>query len=193
MKGNIIDWFLDRQSKIALVIGVVCIAATTLIDFRGFLQITSVFFLSLILIFAGQKLFSIQTSENWLKFSYGGILKNIFGGVIILFGWTIFLRGVFAFAIASMFLKKLASVIADRFDRTRHQSFFAKLEFFGRFGLFVDKRIAVFVVAREIFRRSVAANVAVDALTVNVKFAASYFRVICLRFLPFYLMVNGKR
>lgn len=65
----------------------------------------------------------------------------------------------------------LLAVVADRLDWTEHYSFVAKLKFLRRFGLFIDVGIAVFVVSREIVRRGVAANIAVDAFAIDIKFA----------------------
>lgn len=99
-----LDWFLDWQIKIALIIGIVCIPLIFAFDFRGF-QAIPFFFLGLVLIFCGNKLFANETAENWIKFSYFDSIKKIFGGVLMFFGWFILIRQVLALAIASIFLK----------------------------------------------------------------------------------------
>lgn len=71
---------------------------------------------------------------------------------------------------------KLSGVVADSFDRAGVESFLAKLKLFGSFGLFVNVGIAVLVVSGEIGRRSITANVAIDALRINVKFAPGVIR-----------------
>jgi endonuclease V-like protein UPF0215 family len=67
-------------------------------------------------------------------------------------------------------------VISYCFDRADVHRFFAQPQFFRRRGLSVNVRITVFVLAREIRRRSVAANVAINAIAINVKFARHVFR-----------------
>lgn len=64
------------------------------------------------------------------------------------------------------------SVLADSFDRTAGHRFFTHRELFSVLRLLVDERIVVLVAAREVFRRGVAANVAVDTRRVHVKRAA---------------------
>ena len=99
-----IDRFLDWQLKIFLILGFISVSIVFLLDFRGFPALF-LFLFALALIFTGQKLYSIETSENWLKFSYSETLKNIIGGVLMLIGWGVFLRGVLSLAIAALFLK----------------------------------------------------------------------------------------
>jgi hypothetical protein len=98
------EWFLDWQLKIVLTLGVICVAIVFVSDFRG-VQALIFFLISLILIFGGNKIYAAETSENWLKFSYTEIIKNIFAGALMLIGWMIFLRRVLALAIASLILK----------------------------------------------------------------------------------------
>ena len=98
------EWFLERQLKIVLILGVICVAIIFAVDFRG-LQALIILLVSSILILGGNKIYEVETSENWLKFSYFGIIKNIFGASLMVFGWSIFLRGVLALAIASLLLK----------------------------------------------------------------------------------------
>ncbi len=97
-------FFLDRQLKILLIVGIICTITVFLLDFRG-IQALAEFLLSAILIFAGQKLYQDDTSENWLKFSRAEMLRNIAGIILMFFGWIIFLEGVLALAIASIILK----------------------------------------------------------------------------------------
>lgn len=101
-----IDWFFERQTKFALFIGIICISIISLFDFRG-VQAIIFLFIALLLIFLGQKLYSTDTSENWIRFSYSDSIKKICGGVLIFVGWLIFLRQVLALAISSFFLKTL--------------------------------------------------------------------------------------
>jgi hypothetical protein len=98
------DLFLNWQLKVMFVLGLVCLAVIFIFDFRG-LPAVFTFVFSLIFAFCGQKLFAAETSENWLKFSYSDIIKNILGGVFLLLGWTVFLRGVFALSIAALLLQ----------------------------------------------------------------------------------------
>ena len=61
------------------------------------------------------------------------------------------------------------AIVADGLDGAGVESFFAELLFAWCCGLFEYVGIAVFVVASKIFGRSVAADVTVDALAVDVK------------------------
>ena len=97
--NNLVDWFLDRQLKIAVLLGGVCVLIIFLLDFRVAQALLSSFF-SLLLIFAGQKLYSVETSENWLRFSYLDTLKAVVGGSLMLLGWLMLLRRVLALAIS---------------------------------------------------------------------------------------------
>ena len=99
-----ISWFFDRQLKIVLILGIICLAIVFAFDFRG-VQALLAFSVSLILIFSGCKLYEIDTSENWLKFSYTEIVKNSVGGALMMIGWWIFLSKVLALAIGSMILR----------------------------------------------------------------------------------------
>jgi hypothetical protein len=100
----VFDWFLDWQLKIVLILGVICSAIVFAFDFRGLQALISLL-ISLILIFGGSKIYAVETSENWINFSYSEIIKNVFGGALRIIGWTIFLRRVLALAIASLILK----------------------------------------------------------------------------------------
>jgi hypothetical protein len=106
MKETIIDWFLDRQLKIALGLGAICLAVIFIFDFRGFQAILS-FLISLVFIFLGQKFYTRESTETWLIFSYSETIRKILGGVFLFIGWSIFLRNIFALAIASLFLKTI--------------------------------------------------------------------------------------
>lgn len=94
-------WFLERQVRIALTLGLVCIL---LVDSRWPSAILA-FCVSLPLILAGQRLFEVPDSTNWMRFSYAEILKNILGGVLTFFGWMIFLRLLLALAIGAILLR----------------------------------------------------------------------------------------
>ena len=69
------------------------------------------------------------------------------------------------------------AVIADRFDRAAFHRFFAKPFFFRRLGLFIDIGMAAVIVPFEIGRRGFTAQVAVDALIIDVEFARYVFGV----------------
>lgn len=101
-----INWFFERQIKLALFIGIICISIIFAFDFRG-VQAIIFLFIALPLIFFGQKLYSVDTSENWIKFSYFDSIKAICGGVLMFIGWLIILRQVLALAISLLFLKTL--------------------------------------------------------------------------------------
>ena len=61
------------------------------------------------------------------------------------------------------------SIVADRLDGAGVESFYAEFLFAWRCGLLKYVGIAVFVVTSKILRRSVAADVAVNTLAVDVK------------------------
>ena len=66
---------------------------------------------------------------------------------------------------------KLRAVVPDRFDWTAFHRLFAKSFFFRRLRLFIDVRMAAVVVPLEIGRRGFAAQIAVDALIIEIDFA----------------------
>jgi hypothetical protein len=68
-------------------------------------------------------------------------------------------------------LSILAAVVTDRFDWATFHRLFAKTFFLRRFGLLVNEGVTAVVVAFEIRGRSFAAQIAVDALLINVEFA----------------------
>src|SRR4051794_36834297 len=68
-------------------------------------------------------------------------------------------------------------VIANRLNRAAFHRFFAKALFLGAFRLFVDERVTTVIVAFEIGRSGFAAQIAVDALIIDVKFATYVFGV----------------
>ena len=94
---------INWQVKLLVLLGIICLLITFLLDFRG-LQSTIVFIASLAFVYFGNKLYEEDTSENWLNFSLFGSARNIIGGVLILSGWALFLRGVLTVAIASLIL-----------------------------------------------------------------------------------------
>ena len=73
-------------------------------------------------------------------------------------------------------LQKLA-VATDGFDRAAFHGFFAERFFFWTLRLLVNVRMAAVVVPFKIRRRSLAAEVAVDALIVDVKLSFDIFGV----------------
>src|SRR2546430_10268118 len=74
-------------------------------------------------------------------------------------------------------LSILGAVAADRFDRATFHRFLAKTFFLGRFRLFVNVGVTAVVIALEIRGRSLAAQIAVDALFVDIEFAGGIFRI----------------
>lgn len=99
-----IEWFFDWQLKIVFIVGIICLAIIFAVDFNG-LQAVFIFLFSLLSIFSGSKLYTVESSESWLKISYSEIIKNAIGGALMMIGWVIFLRGLLALAIASVILK----------------------------------------------------------------------------------------
>jgi hypothetical protein len=61
------------------------------------------------------------------------------------------------------------TVVADCLNWTTGQRLFTLRPLLIRLGLFVDKRIIVCIAAREVVRRGVATDIAVDARGVHVK------------------------
>ena len=72
--------------------------------------------------------------------------------------------------------RKFVAVVADGFHRAGHEGFAAERSFFGCFGLFSDVRIAVLIISGEIGRRNIAADIAVDALIIDVVLARRVIR-----------------
>ena len=70
---------------------------------------------------------------------------------------------------------KLLAVIADRFYGATFLGFPAAGFFLRIFGLLIDEGIAAVVVAFEIIRGCFAAEIAVNALIIDVEFAAGVF------------------
>jgi hypothetical protein len=62
-------------------------------------------------------------------------------------------------------------VVADRFDRAAFHRFFAETFFVGRLRLLVHVRVAAIIIPFEIRGSGLAAQIAVDALIIDVKFA----------------------
>jgi hypothetical protein len=73
--------------------------------------------------------------------------------------------------------RKLRAVVADGFHRTTFHRFFAERFFLGTFRLFVNVGVAAVVIAFEIGGRGFAAQIAVDALIIDVEFARYVFGV----------------
>ena len=71
----------------------------------------------------------------------------------------------------------LSAVAADRFDRTTFHRLFTKTFFLRRFRLFVNVGMTAVVVALEIGGRGFAAQIAVDALFIDVEFAGCVFGI----------------
>jgi hypothetical protein len=104
MLAAIKDWFFDHQVKLAIGLGVVSAAIVLCLDERGPQAVAKVL-VSVLLIYAGDRLVQYDTSENWLSISYGQLIKNVIGSVLMLFGWVGLLRGVIALAIAAILLR----------------------------------------------------------------------------------------
>ena len=98
------DWFLENQFKLGFGLGIVCVAIVFVLDARG-PQAVLALAIALLMIYVGSRLFENDTSENWLSTSYGGLFRNVIGGVLMLTGWVLMLRGVIALAIASVLLR----------------------------------------------------------------------------------------
>jgi hypothetical protein len=95
--------FRDWQLKLHLTLGVICLIIIFIFDWRG-INSAFAFVFSFLLVFVGQKLYEDDTTENWLKFSFGSTAKSVVGGALMFIGWILFLRQVLAIAIASLFL-----------------------------------------------------------------------------------------
>ena len=66
---------------------------------------------------------------------------------------------------------RLGPVVTDRFDRATFHRFLAKRFFLGRLGLLVNVGVSAVVVPLEIGGGGFAAQIAVDALFIDVEFA----------------------
>ena len=71
-----------------------------------------------------------------------------------------------------MFAKAGSTVVADRFDRTTFLGFLAAGFLVGARRLLVNEGITAVIVALEIVRRRLAAQVAINALVVHVIFSS---------------------
>lgn len=65
----------------------------------------------------------------------------------------------------------LVAVVSDGFDRATFEGFHALLFFFGVFGLLDHVGVASVLIARKILRRGFPAQVAVDALLIDIELA----------------------
>src|SRR6266404_4163270 len=70
----------------------------------------------------------------------------------------------------------MLSIIPDRLDRAAFEGFEADCMFFGRFRLFRNIGIAVFVVTGEVIGSGFAAYIAVDALAIDIKLSGLVIR-----------------
>ena len=84
--------------------GFVSVLVVFIYDLRG-VQTLIVYVVSSGLVIGGQKLFQGNTTENWLQASYSSLVKNVVGGVLLILGWVLFLRGVISIAVAALVLK----------------------------------------------------------------------------------------
>ncbi len=69
------------------------------------------------------------------------------------------------------------AVIADRFDRATFHGFLAELLFFRSFGLLIDVGVTAIVVTGEVGRSGFPAQIAVDALVIDIKLTLNIFNV----------------
>jgi hypothetical protein len=72
---------------------------------------------------------------------------------------------------------RAVAVVPDRFDRTAFHGFFAKSFFFRRLRLFIDVGMAAVIIPFEIGWRGFAAQIAIDALIIDIEFARYVFGV----------------
>jgi hypothetical protein len=72
---------------------------------------------------------------------------------------------------------RAVAVVPDRFDRTAFHCLFAKSFFFRRLRLFINIGMAAVVVPFEIGWRGFAAQIAIDALIIDIEFARYVFGV----------------
>ena len=93
------EWFLDRQHWIMIATGCACVLIVAVLDERWPTVLIGLV-IPLALVLTGGKLYDGETSENWVKFSYGEIVKNVLGIALIGIGWIMFLRIVVALAAA---------------------------------------------------------------------------------------------
>ena len=104
MLSRLKDWFLTHQVKLASGLGILSVAIIFVLDYRGAVAL-AIFIFSIALIYAGGRIVEADTSENWLSISYGGLLRNVVGSILMLFGWVTLLRGLVAIAIAAILLR----------------------------------------------------------------------------------------
>ena len=74
-------------------------------------------------------------------------------------------------------MNELAAVVAYSFDRATFFGFFAAGFFFGGLGLFEHVGVTAVIIPLEIVRSGLAAQIAIDALVIDVIFAAGVFGV----------------
>ena len=101
---KVVDWFVSRQFRIAGTLAAVCSGVALLIDPRG-VFVLAVSILCVADIFVAGRLFQGETTESWLDNSWSGLIRNVVGGILMLFGWVTLLRVVVATTIAAILLK----------------------------------------------------------------------------------------
>jgi hypothetical protein len=74
-------------------------------------------------------------------------------------------------------LSILRAVVADGFDWAAFHCLFAKRFFLGCFRLFIDVGMAAVVIPFEIRRRRLPAQIAVNALVIDIKLPGNVLRV----------------
>ena len=99
------DWLLERQIWIAVAVAAASVLLMIVLGHPRWLGAAAAALIALVPIFIGGRLFAGDTSENWLRFSYIETGRSIIGGVLMLLGWAVLLRGVLASAIGAGLLK----------------------------------------------------------------------------------------
>ena len=74
-------------------------------------------------------------------------------------------------------MPRFTAVAANRFDGAGVERLAAQAQFLRAARLPVNIRVTIFLLAREIIRRNVAAHVTVNAVRVNVKGSGDVFRL----------------
>ena len=94
----------DWQIKLIFIVGALSVFIVFFFDFRGIAALFS-FIISFGLIFGGNKLWGLESTENWLKLNIADIFRQIIGGAFIFISGLIFVRAVLSLAIAAIILK----------------------------------------------------------------------------------------
>jgi hypothetical protein len=71
----------------------------------------------------------------------------------------------------------LSAVVTDGFDRAAFHRFLAKTFLLGRLGLLVNERMTAVIVPFEIGGRGFTAEIAIDALLIDIELSGGVFRI----------------